>query len=514
MPGRLAAAMLAAALALSPAAFSATKTTPKKKSAATKKSAAKKTTAKTPPAKKGASTSPEKNEAAKPGAKSAAKPETAVGGKAADTPSTVPAGTKVTGKSGKVFLWAESSANVERLGTTTGVVTVLTRMKETGIDSLVLEVKPVHGYVIYPSKVAPRLEKWKGYQLDPGFDVISTTLREARSRGIRVYLALNVFTEGMMRNPDTGTTFGVVFDPAKRDWEAWNYALPEQAPARGTTETATVRRISDQGKSFAVFVSPHNPAVKDYEIAVIRELAQYKPDGIILDRVRFNNIESDFSPAARTAFEKHLGKPVAHWPEDIVTWERGPEGKPKHPPGPLYDEWLYFRAKTINEFFARAREEVKKIDPKIEFGDYTGSWYGDYWSEGANWGSSDYDAARDYAWAPRNWKDAGYAKLLDVYMSGFYFKRVTIAEAQAAGEPAANSVEGAADLALKVTLHQNRLVGTLNLPDYRDAPRKFVEAGIMCLKKADGVMIFDLVYLDEYGWWSLARQITGARKQG
>lgn len=409
---------------------------------------------------------------------------------------------------GHAYLWAESSANLRRLGTHTGIVQTLEKMTSAGLDTLILEVKPVHGHVIYRSKIAPRLLKWKGYAPAPAFDPIAEALREARRRRLRVLIAVNVFVEGVNRSPDTGKPFGPLFE-GHCDWEAWNYALPDSPPPPGTTETATVRR-QDEGTSLAaVFVSPHNPAVREYELSIIRELAAYQPDGIILDRARFQSIASDFSPWARAAFEAKLGHPVSRWPEDILTWRREPNGKPKHVPGPLFKKWLVFRAETIHDFVRRAREEAKRLNPRISFGVYVGSWYGEYWNEGANWGSAAYDASRDYTWAPPSWKDAGYAELLDVLFCGLYFPDVTAESAILAGIPASKSVEGAAGVVNRSAGSATKCVGSLKLPDYKGHPEQFRRAAEVCRGRTGGIMLFDLEYLDQYGWWDKVPRALG-----
>jgi hypothetical protein len=197
-----------------------------------------------------------------------------------------------------------------------------------------------------------------------------------------------------------------------------------------------------------------------------------------------------------------------------MTWKRAANGKPVHQPGALFKEWLVFRALTIRDFFEEARQSVKQVDPKMTLGTYTGSWYGDYWNEGLNWGSPDYDASKDYAWAPAEWKRAGYANLLDVLFSGLYFRNVTVEDARAAGSGPAQSVEGGAELLKKVVDSATKYVGGLNLPDYKDKPGQFVRAARMCLDKTAGLMVFDLVYLDEYGWWQQMKEISAAAPAG
>ncbi|MCX7020069.1 MAG: alpha amylase family protein [bacterium] len=409
---------------------------------------------------------------------------------------------------GRVYLWAESSANLKRLGSTTGVVEILDKMKGAGIDTLIIEVKPVHGHVVYPSKIAPRLKLWKGYQPDPNFDVIAVALAEGHKRGIRVIVALNVFAEGLDKSPDSGGKFGVVFE-GHTDWAAWNYAMPAKAPTDGTSDTAALKPIYEHDKSLAIFVSPNNPDVRKYELSIIREIAAtYRPDGIVLDRTRFNSIESDFSPSARAAFEKQIGRKAGRWPEDIVTWQRAANGTPKHVPGPLFDKWLYFRAKTIRDFFSEARRVVKGVSPSISFGDYVGSWYGDYWNEGLNWASDQYDAHKDHKWAPRNWKYAGYAGLLDVLFTGLYYKIISAEDATAAGSSAGASVEGGAAIVNKAVGASTKSIGSINLDDYKGDANRFLRATRMCMEKTCGVMLFDLIYLDEFNWWSAVKQLT------
>ncbi|PKO19657.1 hypothetical protein CVU37_02930 [candidate division BRC1 bacterium HGW-BRC1-1] len=277
----------------------------------------------------------------------------------------------------RLSLWADVDNNFAAFGSATSLTLMLDRMKERNIDTLIIEVKPVHGYVTYASKTAPRLTSWRGFTPSPDFDPVATAVKETHARGQKVYLLANVFTGGVLRNPDTGTTFGMVFD-GKLNWEAWSYGLAARVEnsSSKTTETANIVPSQERPTSLAIYLSPHNPAVRDYQLAVIRELAAYKPDGIILDSLRFADIQSDFSPAAREAFEKSIGQKVVNWPDDILTWKRGGDGIPHYTEGHLFDDWLFFRAKTIRDFFAEATRTVREIDPDIVVEDNTGISYG------------------------------------------------------------------------------------------------------------------------------------------
>ena len=58
--------------------------------------------------------------------------------------------------------------------------------------------------------------------------------------------------------------------------------------------------------------------MQEHEIALFTEVARrYDLDGILLDRGRYDNIQSDFSDFSRRAFEAYIGQPVERFPEDI-----------------------------------------------------------------------------------------------------------------------------------------------------------------------------------------------------
>ena len=52
-----------------------------------------------------------------------------------------------------------------------GVIDVVRQCKAAHINTLVVDVKPFSGQTLYPSKVAPRMQEWKGRRV-PDFDVL------------------------------------------------------------------------------------------------------------------------------------------------------------------------------------------------------------------------------------------------------------------------------------------------------------------------------------------------------
>ena len=75
-----------------------------------------------------------------------------------------------------------------------------------------------------------------------------------------------------------------------------------------------------------------------------------------------------------------------------------------------------------------AHRQLKEINPRLLIGDYTGAWYQTYYYVGVNWASEQFDPARYFDWATPEYRNTGYADLLDIYMTGLYYTLVTKAE--------------------------------------------------------------------------------------
>lgn len=258
--------------------------------------------------------------------------------------------------------------------------------------------------------------------------------------------------------------------------------------------------------SASTFVNPILPEVQEYELSVVREIAErYDVDGISLDRTRYSNLRADFSSESRDAFEAYLGTDVANWPSDVMTYELDGFAE-QRVEGPLFTRWVEWRAHNIQEFFQRARDEIYAIDPSLYFTDYVGAWYPLYYEEGVNWGSRDYEP--DYDWASEGYAGTGYAEDMDFLMVGTYFEDVTREDAIASGQPADwYSVEGSADLATEAIDEATFVYSSLYLVQYQNDPERFRAAMEMALDRTHGVMLFDLVYLERYGWWNIVEEV-------
>lgn len=247
------------------------------------------------------------------------------------------------------------------------------------------------------------------------------------------------------------------------------------------------------------FANPANPAVWNYELAAVREIvARYDVDGIVLDRTRYDDLTEDFSDLSRAAFEQMIGHPVAHWPEDVYTYVPEGYGVTRRF-GPLYKDWLGYRAHTIMAYTRAAREVARAVRPGVTVAMYVGAWYPVYYNEGVNWASPDVRAP--YAWIGDAWVRAGLAPLLDYLMIGLYYRPVTMWEAIRRHDGAVISVQGSGMLGTQLVHGDTAVVGSLLLTLYQGQPRTFARAIRMSDAVTRGTMLFDLVYLNTLNLW-------------
>src|SRR5437763_13739043 len=102
--------------------------------------------------------------------------------------------TRQAGLEGRV-LWMDATANLDRLSSRQGVAAVLDRCRTARINTVVVEVKPLSGLVLYHSRIAPRLTEWRGKRY-PDFDLLQAMVEEGHRRGLKIHAAIDVFSEG------------------------------------------------------------------------------------------------------------------------------------------------------------------------------------------------------------------------------------------------------------------------------------------------------------------------------
>lgn len=486
------------------------------------------------------------------------------------------------GLQGRV-LWVDATANIDRITTREGVVDIVTRAKEAGLTTLVIDVKPVSGHVIYASKVAPRLTHWRGNDY-PEVDVLEMFLEEGRKAGLEIAVSVNVFSEGhkhhrvglayerpewqsivlatrrelrtaggaslrirsaedaeeagipVVYGPQTtleasaagqelavvlqhdGTVDGyvdrgyigdeplmapedgriLVLGQEHRSWALSNVRPGERV--RFHAESRLVPITEAPSEPISAFVNPLHPGARQHQLNMIREIVErYPVDAIVLDRMRYSSIWADFSPLTRQAFEQWLGRPVTRWPQDVLDSSTVPGDPPIR--GPLFRQWLHFRASVISGFLRQVRGMVRRIRPDVQVAAYVGSWFPSYYNVGVNWGSERYPVRT--AWATPSYNEAGYAEHLDWLTTGCYYPVPTRDEARRRGTSEGATVETAAVISTRVTANAVPVYAGLYLLNYEGRPQDFAAAIDVALRRSAGVMLFDCVHVYRYDWWSI-----------
>lgn len=255
--------------------------------------------------------------------------------------------------------------------------------------------------------------------------------------------------------------------------------------------------------TWGIFVNPLGPA-REYELKVVEEIvAGYEIDGIVFDRMRYPHLYADFSDISRDAFTAWLGVKEIVWPEDVFRIDDLPWIPPVR--GRYYKEWLEWRAQVIHDFAEDAVTLVHETRPGVEAGVYVGSWYDSYYDVGVNWGSSSYHAG--YEWMTDNYNRTGYAELFDFISTGCYYPIATRDDARRSAQPEGATVEAACELSRMAIGNASPFSGGLYLQEYAGNPEAFQKCVKTALDSADGVMLFDLVHIEQFDWWQILEEM-------
>lgn len=314
------------------------------------------------------------------------------------------------------YIWVDAAANFPDFANSKeNILRDLTLAKDAGFTDVVVDVRPTTGDVLFETDVVDQVQ-WLGAWLPGGYTKIERTatwdylqafIDAGHSLGLKIHAGVNTFVGG---NVTSLGPSGMLFrDTDKRDW------------ATQLLTTNGIVSTLDIGGSGARFFNPINQDVQNYLCDMLADLAAYSElDGIILDRGRFDDLDSDFSDYSRQKFEAYLGAPVQNFPNDVMIPGTTAGNLPAVSPV-YFKKWLEFRVKTIHDFMDAARNRVKSVNPDINFGVYVGGWYASYYGVGVNWASKNFNTAATYpAWATSKYQTYGYADLMDVILIGAY----------------------------------------------------------------------------------------------
>lgn len=401
-------------------------------------------------------------------------------------------------KGKQALMWFDATANFERFSHKDSIDFYLQKIKDLGFTHAVVDIRPISGEVLYDSKIAPKMTEWDGAK-GADFDFLGYFIEKSHSLGMEVHASLNVFSAG-----HNYINRGQVYD-----------GYPEWASVVYTPTQGIIPITEDKGKDkYAAMVNPINKDFQRHILDVLKEVVTIYPalDGIILDRVRYDGINADFSETSKIEFEKYIGEEVKNFPQDIFEWKKLDNGEFDRVNGKHFLKWIEWRTKNIYDFMKLARDEVKQVNPEVSFGTYTGAWYPSYFEVGVNFASNTYDPSIDYDWATTDYKNYGYAEVLDLYTTGNYYTTITVDEVRANNLQVKNEtdsrvhsgewycVEGSNHNLRKILGH-NQFSGGVLADQFYDNPSGLSRSIEMNIKESDGVMIFDIVHIIHKNMW-------------
>ena len=394
------------------------------------------------------------------------------------------------------LMWFDAEANFARFSNTDSIDYYLEKVKSLGFTHAVVDIRPITGEVLYDSKYAPRMEEWDGNKRSD-FDFLGHFIKKAHALGMEVHASLNVFVAGH-NYFDRGLVYS--------DHPEW--ASIVYNPEKGLIP------ITEEKKKYSAMVNPINEDFRKHIINILKEVTEKYPalDGIILDRVRYDGITADFSDLSKQKFEKYIGENIVNYPDDIYKWEKNKDGKFDRKNGKHFLKWIEWRTKNIYDFMKLARNEVKAINPNISFGTYTGAWYPSYYEVGVNFASNTYDPSKDFGWATPDYKNYGYAELLDLYTTGNYYTDISEADYRKNNTTVWNETDSQAQSGnwynvegscrhLRAILGNKEFSGGILVDQFYNKPEDLTRTIEMNLSKSDGLMVFDIVHIISKNLW-------------
>lgn len=95
------------------------------------------------------------------------------------------------------IIWIDATANLNRTNTAQKITDMVAQIKRAGFNTIVMDVKPIVGYTLYPSKYAPKLTTWlNGRTMPADFDPLAVMVQQAHANGLQIVTSMNVFSEG------------------------------------------------------------------------------------------------------------------------------------------------------------------------------------------------------------------------------------------------------------------------------------------------------------------------------
>ena len=247
----------------------------------------------------------------------------------------------------------------------------------------------------------------------------------------------------------------------------------------------------------AAFLNPAIPEVQNFVISIIEEIVTKYPKlkGLCLDYCRWYNNDNGryygLEPATIAAFQTYSGLKVNSL-NQIITSTGGM--------GEYFAQWTEFRSMTITNFIGRIRDAIKTVNPNMELHLWASAHWASRYGVAQNWASKKYVPSGGQYTA--NYKNTGFAELLDVFSLGAYAEAVWKSE-----RPQDDwSVENFVTTYNRYTLGDCKVIGSIGSYSYGGKASAVTDAVYLCLKFTAGVMVFELSHVINGNQWAAIKE--------
>ena len=382
-----------------------------------------------------------------------------------------------------IGMWVDANSNLKRFQTEADVKAHVKRIKAAGFNTIYLDVKPGTGYALYDSHILPHLKRNREGGAEPQWDYLGTWLKYARKAGIDLYACVSTLGFGNTRYRE-----GVVYEDHR--WDGKTQVMMKNNCADSLMD------IRDDQKADAAFLNPTLQEVQDFVVSYIAEIVRQYPQikGICLDYCRWWNGDCGMSPQTIGKFADafHLNDVCRN---NIITQDGGQ--------GPLFPQWTEFRSMTITHLIQNIRNSVKTLRPDCELQLWAATDWESRFPYGQNWASSRYKSPlRMYT---DNYPNTSFAKYIDAFVIGAY-------SVYALTEEYPNTiwwaVEAAMDRYPQYVMGDCKVIGSVQAYQNYAATKSdgLPEACAQCLKKSDGLMVFELGHVENKNEWEQIKE--------
>lgn len=290
-----------------------------------------------------------------------------------------------------MILWVDWEGLQQELATPAAAAEFCARAKRAGTTHLALEATDPEGRPAIGAGVGNRAE--------------ALLRREATAAGLRLAVAYPLF----VAPPDA---------PANRllhraEWTGTAWHLTAEPPPGGLLR-----------------YSPADPQAASAEWERLAALAAEESyDYIILAGLGFDDPLADVGPAARRAFELASTTTTKDWPQEAIGWQPAPVPYTREGRGPLYDQWIRWRAGVLQNFVAESRQRVTLKNgrgPKLVA--LVDAPYQAHLRGGLNW-AGPAGTPTDAGWLPEGYRQTAAGGFLDAVALQFWEPEMVTSQA-------------------------------------------------------------------------------------